>query len=261
MLKNITWGISFSSLESEEGLPRELPECFSLLELPGFLLSPLSSKQLKLSYPYISELFFRDMLNPSVSREIITQSSSIQNDLKLYLRKLITEAGNINSSGILLDFAIERSFENPDLSEKLKTFINSFSHSLYHSKNKLLLPVRVPLLESVKSPEQYLDFLKKQMLPQAGFSIDIHPHELAGKDFSPEEIMKWLEFDTVLLRFVYEPETGNRLVRKSIEPWIEYSRKHYDKLKIVFAPVFKHLETVENEINLFEQLISSLNNP
>jgi len=259
-MENITWGISFSALESEEGLPRTLPECFSLLELPGFLLSPLSSKKLKLSYPHISELFFRDMLDPTVSREIITQSSPIQNDLKLCLRKLISEAGDINSSGILLDFDIERSFENPDLFEKIRNFTKSFSHSLYHSNNKLLLPVRVPLLESVKSPEQYLEFLKKQMLPQAGFSIDVHPHELAGKEFSPREIMQWLEFDTVLLRFVYEPETGNRLVRKSIEPWIEYSKHHHDKLKIVFAPVFKHLETIENEINLFEQLISSLNN-
>ena len=50
MSKNITWGISFSSFDSEESLPRELPECFSLLELPGFLLSPLSRKKLKLSY-------------------------------------------------------------------------------------------------------------------------------------------------------------------------------------------------------------------
>ena len=257
---NINWGISFSSVESEESLPRDLPECFSLLELPGFLLSPLSKKQLRLSYPHISELFFRDMIDPAVSREIISQSDSIQNDLKIYLRKLISEADGINSSGILLDFAVERSFENPVLAEKIRTFINSFSNSLYHSDNKLLLPVRVPLLDSVKSPEQYLDFLKKQMLPQAGFSIDVHPHELAGKDFSPLQIMNWLEFDTVLLRFVYEPETGNRLVRKSIEPWIEYSKKHYDKLKIVFAPVFKHLETIENEINLFEELISGLNN-
>ena len=257
---NINWGISFSSVESEENLPCDLPECFSLLELPGFLLSPLSKKQLRLSYPHISELFFRDMIDPSVSREIISQSDSIQNDLKIYLRKLISEADDINSSGILLDFAIERSFDNPDLAEKIRNFINSFGNSLYHSSNKLLLPVRVPLLDSVKSPEQYLDFLKKQMLPQAGFSIDVHPHELAGKDFSPLQIMNWLEFDTVLLRFVYEPETGNRLVRKSIEPWIEYSKKHYDKLKIVFAPVFKHLETIENEINLFEELISGLNN-
>jgi len=257
---NITWGISLSSLESEGGLPRELPECFSLLELPGFLLSPLSKKKLKLSYPHISELFFRDMIDPSVSREIIGQSASIQNDLKLYLRKLISEADDISSSGILLDFAIERSFEKPELSEKIRTFINSFSNALYHSKNKLLLPVRVPLLESVSSAEKYLDFLKKQMIPQAGFSVDVHPHELAGKDFSPRDIMQWLEFDTVLLRFVYEPETGNRLVRKSIEPWLEYSKNHFNKLKIVFAPVFKHLETIENEINLFEELISSLNN-
>lgn len=258
---NITWGISFSSFESEENLPSELPECFSLLELPGFLLSPLGRKKLKLSYSYITELFFRDMVDPAVSREIITQSASIQNELKLYLRKLITEAGDINSSGIQLDFAIERAFDDPDYFEKVRAFINSFSHSLYHSKSKLLIPVRIPFLDSVKSPEQYLDFLRKQMLPQAGFSIDVHPHELAGKNFSPLEIMKWLEFDTIMLRFVYEPETGNRLVRKSIEPWIEYSKKHYDKLRIVFAPVFKHQETMENEINLFEELISGLNNP
>ena len=261
MFENITWGISFSALKSEDALPRELPDCFSMLELPGFLLSPLSSKQLKLSYPGISELFFRDMLDPTVSREIITQSTSIQNDLKLHLRKLIAEADDINSSGILLDFAIERSFDNPDLSKKIRSFINSFSNSLYHSNNKLLFPVRVPLLESAKSAEQYLEFLKKQMLPQAGFSIDVHPHELAAKEFSPQKIMQWLEFDTVLLRFVYEPETGNRLVSKSIEPWIEYFQRRRTKLKIVFAPVFKHLETIENEINLFEQLISRLNNP
>jgi len=261
MIKNITWGISFSPFESEESLPHELPECFSLLELPGFLLSSLSKKKLKLSYSHITELFFRDMIDPAVSRGIITQSLSMQNELKSCLRKLITEAGSINSSGILLDFAIEGSFDDPDYFEKIRTFMNSFSNALYHAESKLLIPVRVPLLDSVKSPEQYLDFLRKQMLPQAGFSIDVHPHELAGKNFSPLEIMKWLEFDTVMLRFVYEPETGNRLVRKSIEPWIEYSKKHYDKLRIVFAPVFKHQETIENEINLFEELISGLNNP
>ncbi len=261
MLKNISWGISLSALESEKGLPHELPECFSLLELPGFLLSPLSKKQLKLSYPHISELYLRDLLEPTVTREIISQSPSIQNDLKLCLRELIVETNKINSSGVLLDFAIEQSFENPDLAAKIRKFINSFSHSLYHSNNKLLLPVRVPLLSSVKSAEQYLEFLKKQMLPQVGFSLDIHPHELAGREFSPRKIMRWLEFDTILLRFVYEPETGNRLVRKSLEPWIKYSRQHCAELKIVLAPVFKNLETIENEINLFEQLISRLNNP
>lgn len=261
MLKNISWGISLSALESEAGLPHELPECFSLLELPGFLLSPLSKKQLKLSYPHISELYLRDLLDPTVSREIFSQPSSIQDDLKLRLRELIAETNKINTSGFLLDFAIERSFENPGLAAKIRKFINSFSNSLYHSNNKLLLPLRVPFLSSVKSAEQYLEFLKNQMLPQIGFSLDVHPHELAGKEFSPREIMRWLEFDTILLRFVYEPETGNRLVRKSLEPWIEYSRKHCAELKIVFAPVFKHLESIENEINLFEQLISRLNNP
>ena len=258
MLKNITWGISFASLESEKDLPQQLPECFSILELPGFMLPLLSKKQLKLSYSHISELFFRDLINPSVSREIINQTPSFQTNFKIALRKLISEADSVKSSGVSFDFAIEQSFENSALATKMKTFINSFSHCLYHSKNKLFFPVRVPLLAPAKSTEQYLEFLKNQMLPQAGFSLDIHPHELTSKDFMPSEIMKWLEFDTVLLRFVYEPGIGNRLVSKSIEPWISYSQHHYNKLKIIFAPVCKNLNAVENEINLFEELISKL---
>ncbi|MFA6714858.1 MAG: hypothetical protein WCS27_05740 [Victivallaceae bacterium] len=260
MRKDISWGISFSTLDSEADLPPDLPDCFSLLELPGFLLPPLSKKQLKLSYPRISELFFRDMLDPTVSREIITQPVSIRNDLKSHLCKLVSEAGRLHSSGILLDFAVERGFENPELATVFKEFISSFSHSFYHSGCKLLFPVRVPFPEPVKSAEQYLEFLKHQMLPQAGFSIDVHPHELAGKNFSPDEVMRWLEFDTVLLRFVYEPETGNRLVGRSLEPWIEYFRRRSLELRIVFAPVFRNPEIIENEINLFEQLISGLNN-
>jgi hypothetical protein len=260
MYDNITWGVSFSSLESETGLPRALPKCFSLLELPGFLLSPLAKKQLKLSYPRISELFFRDMLDPTVAREIISQPASIRNGLKSYLRKLVAEADNIHSSGILLDFTVERGFEDTGLAAEFREFINGFSHAFYNSGCKLLFPVRIPFPEPVKSAEQYLEFLKRQMLPQAGFSLDIHPHELAGKDFSPEEIMRWLEFDTVLLRFVYEPETGNRLVSRSLEPWIEYFHKRGLESRIVFAPVFRNPEIIENEINLFEELISDLNN-
>jgi hypothetical protein len=260
MFKNIKWGVSFSSLDSEEGLPRELPNCFSLLELPGFMLQPLRQKKLCLSYPHISELYFRDLLDPAVSREIIEQPVSLQNDLKSHLVKLIADADYINSSGFMIDFDIERGFENSGVSVKIRDFIKTFSYFLYNSDNKLLLPVRVPLLDSVKSAEQYLEFIKKQMLPEIGFSIDIHPHELAGKNFSPAEVMKWLRFDTIMLRFVYEPSTGNRLVSKSFEPWVKYMKKRCSELRIFFSPVFRNLENVENEINLFEQLVSDLNN-
>ncbi|MDD5698455.1 MAG: hypothetical protein PHH77_07535 [Victivallaceae bacterium] len=261
MAENISWGISFSSLESADDLPRELPEDFSVLELPGFMLPLLAKKKLKLSYPHISGLFWRELLDPAVSREIITQSASIRNELQIQVRQLIAETGRLNSSGILLDFAIERGFGDPGLAEKIRAFINGFSHTLYHTNGKLLFPVRLPLAEGVESAEQYLEFLKKQMLPQAGFSLDLHPHELAARRFSPDEIMRWLKFDTVMLRFVYEPETGNRLVPKSIEPWLKYSRQHHDRLKIIFAPVGRHSETLENEINSLTQLIPGLNNP
>jgi hypothetical protein len=224
------------------------------------MLQPLRQKKLCLSYHHISELYFRDLIDPAVSREIIEQPLPLRNELKSHLVKLIADADAIHSSGFMIDFDIERAFNNPEISAKIRDFIKTFSYFLYNSDNKLLLPVRVPFLDSVKSAEQYLEFLKKQMLPELVFSIDIHPHELAGKEFSPGEIMKWLEFDTILLRFVYEPSTGNRLVSKSFEPWIKYMKKHCSELRIVFSPVFRNLENVENEINLFEQLVSDLNN-
>lgn len=260
MFKNIKWGISFNSLDNIRNLPRQLPECLSILELPGIMLEPLEQGKINPDYPNITELYFSDLLDSAVSREIISQNESIQDDFKELLRKLIAEAASLKSSGIFADFAIENSFNDMFEGDKVKNFIKSMAHALYNFEQRLLFPVRIPLIESVTSPEQYLEFIKKLMIPQAAFSLDIHPHELAGKDFSPETILKWLQFDTIMLRFIYEPETGNRLVKKSITPWIEHSEKHTKQLKIVFAPVFRQPDTLENEINLFEQLISNLNN-
>lgn len=261
MMENISWGISLSSLEHESALPRTLPECFSLVEMPGFTLEPLKKKQLKLSYSNITELYFRELLEPTVTREIFSQSTAIRDGLKSHIRKTIEDTGDIRGSGIMLDFGIERCFNNPELTRKVSSFINGLSHSLYHSETKLLLPVRVPLPEELDSAEPYLEFLKKLMLPQVGFSVDIHPHELAGKKFTPRDVMSWLEFDTVLLRFVYEPQTGNRLVHKSLAPWLEACREHCGQLRMVLSPLSRDRENIENELNLLAQLISGLNNP
>lgn len=218
-------------------------------------------KQLKLSYSNITELYFRELLEPTVTREIFSQSTAIRDGLKSHIRKTIEDTGNIRGSGIMLDFGIERCFSNPELTSKISSFINGLSYSLYHSETKLLLPVRVPLPEELDSAEPYLEFLKKLMLPQVGFSVDIHPHELAGKKFTPRDVMRWLEFDTVLLRFVYEPQTGNRLVHKSLEPWLKACREHCGQLRMVLSPLSRDRENIENELNLLAQLISGLNNP
>jgi hypothetical protein len=232
--------------------------------MPGTALEPLKKKQLKLSYSNITELYFRELVEPTVSREIFSQTTAIRDGLKSHLREIIEATGNIKGSGIMLDFGIERSFYNTGntgLTGKISSFINGLSYSLYHSGIKLLLPVRIPLPEELDSAEPYLEFLKQLMLPQVGFSVDIHPHELAGKKFSPSDVMRWLEFDTMLLRFVYEPQTGNRLVHKSLQPWLEACREHCGKLRMVLAPLSRDRENIENELNLLAQLISGLNNP
>ncbi|MDD5727056.1 MAG: hypothetical protein PHV59_00700 [Victivallales bacterium] len=261
MTEAVSWGISLSSLDSEKALPRALPECFSLVEMPGPALTPLLQRQLKLSYPNITGLYFREFPDSTVIREIFSQPPAIRNDLKTHLRKIISGAASLKSSGIMLDFGVERSFRNSALGTEITAFINSLSASLYHSGLNLLLPVRIPLPEELESAEPFLEFLKKQMLPQLGFSVDIHPHEFAGKNFNPGEIMRWLEFDAVLLRFVYEPRTGNRLVRKSIEPWLAACRNPGRPLQVMLAPLVQNPETLENELNLLSQLVSGLNNP
>jgi hypothetical protein len=90
--------------------------------------------------------------------------------------------------------------------------------------------------------------LRNIMHPQIHLAVNIHPHELP-RDFSPSELFRWLKFEAELVRFIYEPETGNKLVRAPLLPWMDYFQQINFKGAILFCPrITDDLELLEAEM-------------
>ncbi len=97
------------------------------------------------------------------------------------------------------------------------------------------------------------------MCPNIGFVLSVHPHELAGREFKPAEMLHWLRFDTRMIHFVYEPETGNRLVSRLITPWTELRREFRLDLPCLVLPLMSRPETLEHELPILKDLFSTFN--
>ena len=101
---------------------------------------------------------------------------------------------------------------------------------------------------------QYRQFLNNLVINNIAFSLDIHPHELAGKEFSPENILRMLRFDIGIVRFIYEPEIGNHLVPKALTPWLDYLHHIAYHGDIIFCPAGGDAELFEQEYYNISQL-------
>ncbi|MFA7230995.1 MAG: hypothetical protein WC071_06965 [Victivallaceae bacterium] len=255
------FGISLDYYPTNAELPAVFAKAMRVIELSGFFLTEDGqSAKIRKKLKSFERIFFRDALSPAMTREMPQQSGAILAEFKHHFRGLLKLASKLNSRGFSADFDIERAFSNDSYRQQMLSLLKCFYGELHASDLNLLLPVRVPFLPEVTSAEQYLDILKQLMFPNIKLSIDIHPHELAGKPFSPSELLHWLRFDTAVIRFVYEPETGNHLVEKLITPWLDWIKQSSMTCDVIFVPIVTRSESFENELIFLEELISGLKN-
>ncbi|QSH40518.1 hypothetical protein P0136_12860 [Lentisphaerota bacterium ZTH] len=254
----VTWGISLAHWDNLITLPNDVPKCFNTVELSAALVDSLTGPAFRQGLRRYQNVYLRDLLDPAVSREVLDHSKQIVSEFKNHFNRLVTRAGDCQVSGVSADFDLERALQDKDYASDLLNILRIFAGTAYSADCDLLLPLRVPFLPGKFKTEDYLTFVTAAMIPKLGFSLDIHPHETAGKELPCEEICRWLGFDISVMRFIYEPETGNKLVPKLIEPWIQTLKKLRPGIKIVFVPVCKDPDVIKNEIKTLPDLISSL---
>ncbi|MCP3968345.1 MAG: hypothetical protein GY750_02460 [Lentisphaerae bacterium] len=254
----VLWGISLAHWDDLITVPSDIPNCFKIIELSATVLDSLSGPSFRQGVKRFSDIYLRDLLDPAVSREVLDHSKQIITEFKNHFNRLVSQAGKSGVSAISADFDLERALQDPDYAENLKSILRIFSGAAFSAKCELLLPLRFPSPPGNFKTEDYLTFLTSAMVPQTGFSLDIHPHESVGKEPPCEDIARWIGYDVSVIRFIYEPETGNRLVPKLIEPWLHTLQKRRPKLKAIFVPVCKDPEFIKNEMKTLQDLVSNL---
>lgn len=247
------FGISLLHMPPDHPLP--LLGAFDAVELPGSLLNP------SLAVDKLPPLFFFNGLMPSeLTRDIAIHPDRLKTYFLQQMAMLLETAGRLGSAGVIVDFGLENCFHDPLRRRENAALIRRLTADLLRTGQKLLLPVRVPFLpEAGESSEPYLSFLNELMCPNIGFAVDVHPHELAGRELDLAEILHWLRFDVQLVHFIYEPETGNRLVAKLLSPWVELGHGFHRELPFLVLPLMSRGETVENELPILKDLFSTFN--
>jgi hypothetical protein len=250
------FGFSFINCNNIKGFkPERDREIFKVVEISGNIINDTA----KMNFPQISQasrLHIRRLVENSVSRTITEHSEQLAKSFIVHYGDII-KFNRSDIASTTLDFGIERSFNNPQLRTNLIKFIKRLAPAIIPVPFPLFLPVRIPF-HTDEQGSDYAFFLRDLVVNNIALSLDIHPHELAGHNFTPESFLRQLRFDIGLIRFIYEPETGNRLVKKVLFPWLEYLEKIDYKGDIIFCPASGDNEIFEHEYNNLTQLCSEL---
>jgi len=197
-----------------------------------------------------------DLFPLSLTHSIAGQSSRIIDGFTRQFSQLVDLASKNNYTSLTVDFDLASGMNDSERLEKRIQLLKRLAPKLYGKDISLCFPVRIPQVGEDAS-EFMMRCLEKAMCPYCQLCVDIHPHEL-DKGFSPKKLIRWLQFDMKVIRFIYEPEAGNQLVKNIVAPWIELLRENCFDGSVVFAPVISDELHFSNELNSLQQIVSEL---
>ena len=253
------FGISFAGAPPEDKMElADFPyDIFPVAELTGDMLQS-SRPTRQLIFECFEALHFRNLFPAPMSRSMAMQNRSIIRMFREQLRKIMRRCDDLQVSSIYLDLGVLNAATDSELRIKVRALLNEITADLNGHDVKLLSPVRIPQPEQFPG-EFYSHLLTDAMNPFLALSGDIHPHELAGKEYYPATFVNSVKYDLRLLRLIYEPETGNRLVPLLVKPWVDYLRKTALPIDLIFCPLATNPEVFENEIFKLAEMIPELN--
>lgn len=253
------FGLSFINCKNFENFNHELDDgMFNVIELSGQMIND-AGKLPSHTLQQISRIHSRHLIESSISKTIIEHNEQLVKSFIAHFSDTI----QINRPDVVsatFDFGIERSFANAQFRSKLITFIKRLAPAIIPAPFPILLPVRIPCHTKAQSID-YARLLCNLVVNNIALVLDIHPHELAGHDFSPEALLRPLRFDIGLVRFIYEPAIGNRLVEQVLEPWLNYLAIIEYHGDIIFCPASGDNEIFEHEYRYLTQLCTKLQRP
>lgn len=193
---------------------------FSAVELPCDYFSALSGparEKLGKRFPMVhcGNLFAKEL-----TALLPVAGKNIQRD---FIRACRVRMPELATAGILccvLDFSLIQVLGDEMQRKALSQILRQLHPVLHDSGMTVLLPVHLPLPDS-KIKEQITSFLREQMIPGLKLRLEIYPHQLKP-DFKPEDIAGTFRLETASVLFCCNADSGNRLLRVHLTPWLRY---------------------------------------
>ena len=205
---------------------------------------------------YLRSIDICNLFPLSLTRSISEQSSRIIDEFVSQFTEIIEKRDTYSFNSLTLDVEPGSVAGERECNSNRLSLLKRLGLKLSGKDITLCLPVRIPYATNDLA-ESSFKFLSELMCPDYQFCVDIHPHELP-LDYSVDELMRWYQFDTKTIRFIYEPELGNNLVLDHLKPWIVFLTKNCFRGNIFFAPVISDETHLSHEITSLQSMIAEL---
>jgi hypothetical protein len=189
----------------------------------------------------------------SVVRGIPYQSNTIKEEFFNLLLGIFSTMSEINVNSLTLDLEIDASTLDTNKKEQMILFLKTLGAHLYRHNIKVRLPLRIPAPPDGKI-SSIPSLIRKSMCGMFRIELNVHPHEMLNE--SPLEHIHPYRFLADSISFVYEPEAGNFLVDKLLEPWLKALNEIDFQGDVIFKPMVSTWDNLDNAVDGLHPLLN-----
>ena len=234
-------GISQSIQDIDQCLQSIDGSGFQCIEIPGtWLESPGAVRKINNSPLHIVGV--TNLIESSVSASIADYNENIQQGFIEKLVLMMDNLADLQVDRFSIDTGFEAIYNNPEKVLQRVSLLKNIAPYLYRKNINLVIPVRIPSVSAIQKGK-YASLLRNSMCSNIKLALHIHPHETI-KMGTPAELLEEFRFFIDSISFVYEPEAGNSLVTKLVEPWFEALEKLDYQGMVVLHPRVSNLDNM-----------------
>lgn len=186
------------------------------------------------------ELHCGSVMDPQVCRAIFNASEK-------HIRDFVAETGcvlkKLHDAGVRtvsLDFDMEEILSDSESERKLLLILQLLAPVLFRHEQTLLLPCRLP---SRHEAAEILRFMRNTLNPWVKLRLDLHPYDLKKED-DREKLALSFVFETRSVVFVYDADSGCRIQKEHVEPWLRPLERYGYKGPFLLAPMSRRQMTL-----------------
>jgi hypothetical protein len=179
------------------------------------------------------ELHCGSVMDPQVCRAILGAPEKHIRDFVMEASSVLKRLQSVGVEIVSLEFDLDEILTDPEAEQKLHLILQLLAPVLYHNKQTLLLPYRLP---SQHEPAEVLRFMRNTLSPWVKLRLDVHPYDWKKED-DREKIALSLVFETRSVVFVYDADSGCRIQKDHVELWLRTLEKYGYKGPFLLAPI------------------------
>lgn len=157
------------------------------------------------------------IMDPQVCRAIVTAPEKHRREFACECGALCEKLWQNGVNTVSLDFGMEEILTDPAAEDAVRGILLLLAPVLYRTKQTLLLPYRVP---SRFSPSEMNRFLRRTLIGQVKLRLDVHPYELEEPERVITQTADLLVFEVRSVTFIYDADSGCRIRKEHLEPWL-----------------------------------------